>query len=232
MSGSVKPVDVAAFHARYDRHPDDRVRLFKAVTALLPRSAAVLYPGSFVDIGPSVWFDHVTYVDTDRRAARFFAQPGAVARLITAKRMAAGAPPGTAPAVRFHGLDYRARLPVADCSIDLLVSLYAGFVSEHCTRYLRPGGILLVHNSHGDASLASLDPCYELLGVITARGGRYRARTAPLAEYLVPKRGFPPTAGELHRSKRGIAYTHAPYAYLFRRAPSGAGGPARRRTEA
>ena len=100
-------------------------------------------------------------------------------------------------------------------------------MSEHCTRYLRSGGILLVHNSHGDASLASLDPCYELLGVITGRGGRYRARTAPLAEYLVPKRGFPPTAGELRRSKRGIAYTHAPYAYLFRRAAR-AGAPAGR----
>ena len=39
----MKPVDVAAFHARYDRHPDDRVRLFKAVTTLLPRRAKVLY---------------------------------------------------------------------------------------------------------------------------------------------------------------------------------------------
>lgn len=211
--------DVAAFHARYDRHPDDRVRLFEAVAALLPISAKALYPGSFIDIGPSVWFDDVTYVDTDRRAARFFARTRDVARLIIAKRTAA-ASPGTGPELRFHGLDYRERLPVADRSIDLLVSLYAGFVSEHCTRYLRPGGILLAHNGHGDASLASLDPRYALLGVITGRGGRYRASTARLDGYLVPKRGFPPTADELRRSRRGIAYTRAPFAYLFRRALS------------
>ena len=214
------PVDVAAQHARYDRHPDDRVRLFETVAAVLPRSAAVLYPGSFIDIGPSVWFDHVTYVDTDRHAARFFAQAGDVGRLITSKRMAAGAPSASAPQVRFHGIDYRRRLPFDDRSIDLLVSLYAGFVSEYCTRYLRPGGILLANNSHGDASLASLDPGYALCGVITCRGGRYRVTTGSLAAYLVPKRGFPATADELHRNNRGIAYTRAPFAYLFRRSTS------------
>ena len=78
---------------------------------------------------------------------------------------------------------------------------------------------------HGDASLASLDHRYALFGVITGRGGRYRASTAGLAGYLVPKRGFPPTVDELHRSKRGIAYTRSPYAYLFRRTQSGAAGP-------
>lgn len=157
------------------------MRLFAAAAAVLPGSATVLYPGSFVDIGPSVWFDDVAYVDTDRRAARFFAQPGGVARLVTAKRSAAGAPPGPGPEMRFHGMDYRTRLPVADGSIDLLISLYAGFVSEHCARYLRPGGLLLANNSHGDASLASLDHRYALFGVITGRGGRYRAGTAGLA---------------------------------------------------
>ena len=220
-----EPMNAAAFHARYDRHPDDRVRLFAAVAAVLPGSAAVLYPGSFVDVGPSVWFDDVTYVDTDRRAAGFFARSGEVARLVAAKRTAAGAPLAPGPAVRFHGMDYRTRLPVEDCSVDLLISLYAGFVSEHCARYLRPGGVLLVNNSHGDASLASLDRRYALCGVITARGGRYRAVTGRLAGYLVPKRGFPPTVDELRRHKRGIAYTRSPYAYLFRRAEGGSAGP-------
>ena len=134
------------------------MRLFAAAAAVLPGSATVLYPGSFVDIGPSVWFDDVAYVDTDRRAARFFARPGGVARLVTAKRIAAGAPPGPGPEMRFHGMDYRTRLPVADGSIDLLISLYAGFVSEHCARYLRPGGLLLANNSHGDASLSVARP--------------------------------------------------------------------------
>ncbi len=193
------------------------MRRFAAVAAVVPGCATVLYPGSFIDIGPSIWFDDVTYVDTHSRATRFFAQHRDVVRLIDAKRARAGAPSARAPEVRFHRRDYRGRLPVDDRSVDLLVSLYAGFVSEHCTRYLRPGGILLANNSHGDASLASLDPCYALLGVITVRGGRYRARTESLDDYLVPKRGVPPTDDDLHRSNRGIAYTKTPFAYLFRR---------------
>lgn len=215
------PVDVAAQHARYDRHADDRVRLFEAVTSVLPRSATVLYAGSFIDIGPSVWFDRVSYVDTDRRAARFFAQADGVADLIAKKRVIAGATSTRAPDVRFHRIDYRRRMPFEDHSIDLVVSLYAGFVSEYCTRYLRPGGILLANNSHGDASLASLDPTYALCGVIIVRDGRYRAATGNLAAYLVPKRGYPPTAGELRRINRGIAYTRTPFAYLFRRSTHG-----------
>lgn len=113
------PAGAAAFHARYDRHPGDRVQLFAAVAAVLPGSAAVLYPGSFVDVGPSVWFDDVTYVDTDRRAAGFFARSGEVARLVAAKRTAAGAAsptraprtptssggPRTAPPAPLRGVD-------------------------------------------------------------------------------------------------------------------------------
>ena len=221
-------VDAAEQHARYDRHADDRVRLFEAVAAVLPRSARVLYPGSFIDIGPSVWFDRVAYVDIDRSAARFFAQAGGVADLIANKRVTAGATSARTPDVQFHAIDYRRQMPFEDRSIDLLVSLYAGFVSEHCTCYLRPGGILLANNSHGDASLASLDPGYLLCGVITARGGRYRVTTGNLGVYLVPKRGFPPTAAELHRINRGIAYTRSPFAYLFRRSTHSEGGNAER----
>ena len=32
-----------------------------------------LYPGSYVDLAPSFVWPSVTYVDTDRRAAQFFA---------------------------------------------------------------------------------------------------------------------------------------------------------------
>ena len=52
-------------------HPGDRVGLFSAVAGALEAST-VLYPGSYIDIAPSFVFDHVTYVDIDRRAARFF----------------------------------------------------------------------------------------------------------------------------------------------------------------
>ncbi|MEM7271963.1 MAG: hypothetical protein AAF547_02680 [Actinomycetota bacterium] len=221
------PADVAAFHREFDRHPDDRVRLFAAFRELLPADASVLYPGSYVDIGPSVWFDRVIYVDIDKRAARFFAEADQVDELVTTKRQAfdradrpgAGGP----PVVTFHHLDYRDDLPIGERSVDAVVSLYAGFISSYCTRYLRPGGLLLANNSHGDASMASLDPDYELAAVLDHAGGRYRVITTGLDPYLQPKRGEAPTAEELQSLGRGIAYTRSAFAYVFRRNHVGAG---------
>lgn len=211
------PSDVAAFHADYDgRHPGDHVRLFASVAEGIGPSR-VLYPGSYVDIAPSVLFDDVTYVDTDRRAARFFAQTEAVADLVRRERIATRDAPAGPATLRFHEADYRSALPVAVDSMDLLISLYAGFVSEHCTRYVASGGWLLANSSHGDVAMATLDPAYVLAAVVTSRAGRYRVRTDDLDRYLVPRRGHPPTVEQLHRTNRGIAYTRTAYAYLFRK---------------
>jgi len=212
------PRDVGLFHAEFDRHPDDRIRLFEALsTAIDPDS--ILYPGSYVDIAPSVFFDDVEYVDTDKRAAVFFGERDGVRDLIARKRSAIGGDRASTDEFRvgFQHTDYSGHLPVDDASVQLLVSLYAGFVSEHCTRYLAPGGWLLANNSHGDASMASLDPQYDLTAVVTHREGRYRIRTDDLDSCLVPKKGEPPTVDELHQSGRGVAYTTSPFAYVFRR---------------
>ena len=137
--------------------------------------------------------------------------------LIAAKRHAAANASTNPFKAAFHHLDYTDHLPIDDHSVDLLVSLYAGFISEHCTRYLRPGGFLLVNPSHGDAAMADLDPGYRLAAVVTGRDGDYQSRTDRLDEYLIPKRGHPPTVDERHELGRGIAYTKAPFAYLFAR---------------
>lgn len=210
------PVNVAAFHAEYDHHKDDRVRLFAVLAAVVPADATILYAGSYVDIGPSVWFDDVTYVDVDKRAARFFAQTDAVNALIEAKRSAAGNATAAAPKATFHQLDYRNDLPIDVGTLDVLVSMYAGFITEHCTRYLRPGGLIVTNNSHGDASMASLDPNNQLIAVITSSHGQYRYRENDLDSYLAPKRGTPPTIDELHRVNRGVAYTKPAFGYVFR----------------
>ena len=210
-------LDVPECYADFDsRHPDDRLRLFAAVAAAIDPTR-VLYPGSYIDIAPSVSFEDVTYVDVDRRAARFFARADDVAALVEAKRTASRAGTPGPPTIAFHHLDYTDDLPIEASSIDLLISLYAGFVSEHCTRYVRRGGHLLVNPSHGDASMAALDPRYRLVGVVVRRADRYTLRTNELDTYLIPKRGTPPSRSELHRLGRGIAYTRSPYAYLFER---------------
>ncbi len=172
----------------------------------------MLYPGSFVDIAASFVFDNVTYVDSDRQAARFFADEPGVDEIIDRHRLRS-----TAATWRFIRGDYRIELDMADQSVGLLVSLYAGFVSEHCTRYLTPGGWLLVNPSHGDVAMASISPEYSFAAVVNARSGRYTISERELDSYLIPKRPSTITPEALHQSGRGIAYTRSPFAYLFQR---------------
>ncbi len=197
--------------AQQDRHEGDRQRLFAAV-AEFTGDTPVLYPGSFVDVAPSFAFDDVTYVDIDRRAARFFGDRTSVGEIIERHRKRS-----TPAAWRFIHADYQTPLGLADRSFGLLVSLYAGLVSEHCTRYLRPGGWLLASPSHGDVAMASIDDAYDLAAVVVARSGNYRVTTRDLGGYQIPKRPVTVTSDLLHESGRGIAYTRSPFAYLFER---------------
>jgi hypothetical protein len=146
----------------------------------------------------------------DRRAAQFFSDIDGVEAIVTADQV-----DGRPRRIRFLAGDYREPLAVPDGSVDLLVSLYAGFVSEHCTRYLRPGGWLLVNPSHGDAAMASIDSRYQLVGVVKSRGGDYRVDVDDLDQYLIPKKQQDITPALLHELNRGVAYTKSPFAYLF-----------------
>lgn len=191
-----------------NRHPGDRQRLFSAVRAEIGGSA-VLYPGSFVDIAASIVYPSVTYVDVDKRAARFFADESGVSEILDA----AGGP--SSPTLRFIHGDYTEELGLEPESSDLLVSLYAGFVSEACVDYIRVGGVLLAAPSHGDVAMASIDPRYELTGVVTSRDGKYRVRSDSLDTYLIPKSEVEISREMLRQRGKGIAYTKSPFAYLF-----------------
>lgn len=195
---------------KQDSHKGDRKRLFTAIRDQLG-DCCVLYPGSYVDIAPSFVFSSVTYVDVDRRAAQFFDDVHGVADIIASE-----GGPSTGDHRFVHG-DYSTDLGIESESFDLLVSLYAGFVSEACTESLKVGGVLLVAPSHGDAAMASIDPRYVLSGVVTSRSGAYRVSTHNLDGYLVPKTDVTITPELLHERGRGIPYTKSPFAYLFTR---------------
>lgn len=188
-----------------NRHGNDRRRMFEALRTHLG-DVRVLYPGSYVDVAASQAFTDVTYVDVDKRAARFFADTSGVAEIV-----------GPQASVRFLHADYTDPLDLPEAGFDLLVSLYAGPVSEHCTRYLRVGGYLLANGSHGDAALASIDPRYRLAGIVLARSGTYRVKTDALHEFMVPKQEIDLTRRTLLERGRGIAYTRPAFAYLFER---------------
>lgn len=53
---------------------------------------------------------------------------------------------------------------------DLLISQYSGFVSRYCARYLKPGGLLLANDSHGDATWAYMSGDFTFRAAIFNRG--------------------------------------------------------------
>jgi hypothetical protein len=235
-------------------HPGDRQSLFAAVAAVVsgghpgqdvaadndtPRFE-VFYPGSYVDIAPSFVFPSVTYLDMDKRTPRFFGDHEGILEILAQHE---GSPPD--PALAFIHGDYGdTRLLEAHLGtkeeekpqFDLLVSLYAGFISEHCTPYLKIGGRLLVNPSHGDAAMASIDPRYVLSGVVVEKSesttttttssgggdgddGGYHIEQDNLETHLIPKKKEHTTitVETLHQTGRGIPYTKSPFAYLFTR---------------
>lgn len=172
----------------------------------------MLYPGSYVDIAPSFVWPRVTYVDVDKRAASFFGDVDGVREIVQSH---GGAPVDTA--VTFLHADYTNELELPHEGFDLLVSLYAGPVSQYCTEHLRVDGVLLVNPSHGDVALASIDERYDLIGVVRSRSGDYAVSTDKLETYLTPKKPVDVTVELIERTGQGVAYTKSPFAYLFRR---------------
>lgn len=199
--------------ATYRESIGDRSSLFASLVERWQISQA-LYPGCYLDLSPSTVIDAVTYVDVDKRAAKHFEIPAHVASDLGASR-------ASRAQVEFLHLDYTAPLPVEPRSFDLLISLYAGPVWEHCRQYLSPDGLLLANSSHGDASLAALDSGLELVGVVRQRDGRYRVDIENLDSYLIPKDPAKADAEQIRRNGRGVAYTKPAFAYLFRAVTSG-----------
>lgn len=195
--------------ASYRTSIGDRSEMFVALADRWPIHRG-LYPGSYVDLAPSVAVPDMTYVDSDARAARYFADE----RRVLAELVGRTTYEGT-PVCRFVAADYAGPLPSVPGGYDLLVSLFAGPVWDSCRGYLRPGGLLLANTSHGDASLAALDPALRLAAAVHHRDGRYRMVTGDLDGYLVPKQPRAADAAAIRRSGRGIAYTRSAFAYVF-----------------
>ncbi|MGB0973231.1 MAG: hypothetical protein ACPGVG_20095 [Mycobacterium sp.] len=196
--------------ATYRQTIGDRSGLFAAV-ANLWGPARAMYPGCYLDVAPSTAIPSVTYVDVDRRAARYFAN-----RELVFAELRGRTPAGTQAEVSFLHADYTTPLDLPDPKFDLLISLYTGPVWDHCRQYLKAGGLFLANTSHGDASLAALDPRMELVAAVHQRGDEYRIDRGALDSYLMPKRPAAADPDLIRRGGRGIAYTRTAFAYLFR----------------
>lgn len=203
------------YHEAHVEKGDERLGLFRGLVERYGVSTA-LYPGCYVHVTPSFVIPTVAYADSDRRAARFFADPETL-EFVRRRREYE-----REPEIRFHAGDYDTAIAEPEGSVDLLISQYAGFVSRAGKRYLRRGGYLVVNNSHGDASMAALDSEFELVAVYRRRGERFTFSTEDLDTYMVPKRGAAPSASELERTMRGPAFTRPVVGYVFQRSLSAA----------
>ena len=71
-------------------------------------------------------------------------------------------------------------------------------------KYLEKGEILVCNDSHGDASIASIDECYELTGVYNRRSNeRFSISTKNLEEYMILKKKIDITKGLMEKMGKG-----------------------------
>lgn len=188
---------------------DERKMLFKELANRYNPERG-FYPGSFVHITPSFYIRDMTYVDSDRRISKFF-NDVKIIEYIREQKEYKGEPEMT-------GLqaDYSSELPIKHQSFDIMFSFYAGFISKDCKKYLKNGAVLVCNNSHGDSSLAYTDPDYELIGVVTRRGSRFKIITNDLGAYFQKKDGSPIDTEKVMKRMVGENFTKKAFAYIFR----------------
>jgi hypothetical protein len=172
----------------------------------------VFYPGSYVHITPSLIFANVTYADSFNNTFKFYESANVLEYLKKTKEYP------EKPIIRFYQQDYIKPFIELTEEFDLVLSQYAGFVGQSVKTYLKKGGLLVCNNSHGDASMASLDLDYELIGVYRRKTDKeFIISEKNLLNYMIPKRGVKPTKEQLTNTMKGIAYTKSASGYIFRK---------------
>ena len=170
-----------------------------------------LYPGSFVHITPSFFIPSMTYVDSDRRIPSFFGDDDLLPYIESEKVYE------DETSVSWYRADFRSELPLDDGCFDSVFSFYSGFVSRYCARYLKPGGVLIANDSHGDATTARFDPGFRLAGVIKRTTGGFRISGDEPETYFLKRDGSPVDLGRVLKRMKGEKYTRSAWAYIFRK---------------
>ena len=197
---------VSDMYEAYAQKIGDRKQVYETIASTFDVKRA-LYPGSHVDIAPSLVIPHVIYVDSFKGTIRFFKNLEMVQELVNERKEY-----DERCTIEFFGQDYTQPLDIEP--VDLIISQYAGFVGQATKDYLKPGGILLCNDSHGDATLARFDEAFELIGVI---GSANELVQTKLDEYFrLPKEKVVDIA-EVKKTMKGPRYTKQVENYMFRK---------------
>jgi hypothetical protein len=171
-----------------------------------------MYPGSYIHIAPSFYIPEVVYIDSFKKTNSFF-NDERFRDVININKIYK-----EEAIVRYHFADYSKKLPEKLGSFDLLISQYAGFVSQCCKKYLKREGILVANNSHNDAGMALVDESFEFIGVIYYSQKHYRLTQRNLEKYFIPKRSeVKMTKKYIKKHKKTIGYTKTASAYIFKK---------------
>jgi hypothetical protein len=197
-------------YEEYIKKVGDRNGLYNLLSINYPIKRA-LYPGSYVDITPSFYFPYTVYVDNDKKAKKFFKDGELIKNFIDFNKEY-----NQDSFFRYFPNDYRLNIDEDKNSFDLLISLYAGFVSKYCKNYLKNGGLLLANDSHGDASMAQLDGRFRLIGVINISGPDFIFSQKNLDQYFILKKNYVVTEKKLEEYQKGIDFTKKADFYLFK----------------
>src|SRR6056297_2876906 len=169
-----------------------------------------MYPGSYIHITPSLIFPEVIYVDNFKKAKEFFKNKSEILEYVEKKKIYK-----KKTNIKFEPMDYWDDLPIPKGHNDLLISQYAGFVSQACKKYLRKGGILFANDSHGDATLAKLDTDFDFTGVLEYSKGKYQFTNEDLDQYFTFKRDRPIDIEKVKKTMKGPKYKTTSEYYLF-----------------
>ena len=170
------------------------------------------YPGSYIDITPSLFFPTTYYIDLDKKAKKFFTNEKEIVEYIERNKTY-----DEETNIRFFPEDYRKKIDDIIDSSDLMISLYAGFISKYCKPLLKRNGVFLANNSHGDASMARLDDDLKFFGIINYQNKKYYLKTENLDKYFIPKRNITVTKELLEKTNKGVGYTKPANYYLFKK---------------
>ncbi|WP_028829854.1 hypothetical protein [Proteocatella sphenisci] len=169
--------------------------------------ASALYPGSHIDIAPSLVIPKVIYVDNFKGAINFFKNMEMIKNYIAENKEY------EEPCdIVFRGQDYTGEIDVEP--VDLIISQYAGFVGQATKKYLKKGGILLCNDSHGDATLSRFDDDFEFIGVI---GKNNRIIDTKLDDYFVLPKNKNVDLVKVKEKIKGPKYKLTAENYLFRK---------------
>jgi len=193
-------------YEKYIEQIGDRFKMYKNIIHEY-NVKSILYPGSHVDITPSIIVSRVIYVDNFKGTQKFFENKEIINNYLVNKKIYS-----EKPDFEYIYDDYYSQLKIEP--VDMIISQFAGFVGQATKKYLKKDGILLANDSHGDATLAYVDNDFDFIGVVLEDDEIIKTN---LSRYFTFKRKNNIDIDKVIKTMKGPKYQIQTKSYIFRR---------------